>query len=149
MIKKSYGLLTDQQTDRPTDRWTEWVRVMCMWLKTVISISIKILNILKVQLHYSKSKIFSTLNFEIQYRSKSFLIQNFHRFFWNSNKKCQKLGIFLEIHQIFIFESEISAWSVLSTVLRFSQYLRLGMLINEVLIKKKKCIVRDIVTPII
>ena len=35
------------------------------------------------------------------------------------------------------FKLEISAWSVLSNVLKFSKYLRLGVLINEVLIKKK------------
>ena len=33
------------------------------------------------------------------------------------------------------FESEFSAWSVLSIVLKFFQYLRLGVLINLVLIK--------------
>ena len=41
------------------------------------------------------------------------------------------------------FKSEISAWSVLSNVLKFSKYLRLGVLINEVLIKKK-CITRNL-----
>ena len=50
-----------------------------------------------------------------------------------------KISIFWKFHQNLFFEMEISAWSVLSNVLKFSQYLRLGVLINNVLIKRKKC----------
>ena len=50
--------------------------------------------------------------------------------------------MFSENHQEFLFKLKISAWSVLSNVLKFSQYLRLGVLINEVLIKKKECMSR-------
>ena len=51
---------------------------------------------------------------------------------------------FLQLATIFsdkdAYGNQSKAQSVLNNVLKFSQYLRLGVLINEVLIKKKKCI---------